>query len=213
MTILRRPRTPGCGEFRGLLGLLELLAGHKKGLTLRGRDPGLVGRRPGPRGHLGEEFFGAPQRRQGPMQHIAAPRARARARAGRTSHFGGEIFGRSERSAGANASHRSASGACAREGSALEPILGRTSSAAANVGRGQHLGRAREDVVREPTFVGISSSLLNVRGRSRQHRTVYARANDLRELIERWARAYHPAGCSQRDWSRTRCSWSTNEAS
>ena len=31
---------------------------------------------------------------------------------------------------GENASHRSASGGCAREGSALEPILGRTSSVA-----------------------------------------------------------------------------------
>ena len=47
-------------------GLLELLADHKKGLRLSCGPIGKRrGRRPGPRGHLGEEFFGAPQRRQG----------------------------------------------------------------------------------------------------------------------------------------------------
>lgn len=47
-------------------GLLELLAGHKKGV---GAQPGLnreaSARRPVPRDHLGEEFFGGPQRRLG----------------------------------------------------------------------------------------------------------------------------------------------------
>jgi hypothetical protein len=64
------------------VGLLELLAGHKKGVDpshgLIGKRPG---RQPGPRRHLGDQFFGAPQwLRGGAPQHIAARRARMRAR-------------------------------------------------------------------------------------------------------------------------------------
>jgi hypothetical protein len=101
----------------------------KKGLGLQGADRERRGVALAPRGHFGEEFFGAPRR-----------------------------------SRGCSAAHRSASGACAREGSALEPILGRTSSADANVSRGCSASgaRAREGRSQEPIFVGRSSAALKV---------------------------------------------------